>query len=212
MNLNSLKVILIFLGFSAIVGFGIIWLGLFNIAATDKHWAITNNLLEFVRERSITSNAVNIKVPNLSDKNRIAKGAANYDAMCAQCHLAPGIKTSELYEGLYPQPPVLYEHGLENHEATETFWVIKNGLKMTGMPAWGNYNSDDQIWDLMAFIFELKNITPEEYKQMVDSGEHTHDKGGHAESTETVNSDHHNEGNKKTEQSEPHGHDKPHGH
>jgi len=228
MNFNSLKVILIFLGISSVAGFIIIWFGVFNIAATDKHWAITNNLLEFVRERSISSNAEDIKVPNLSDKNRIAKGATNYDAMCAQCHLAPGIKTSELFEGLYPQPPVLYKHGIENHEPTETFWVIKNGLKMTGMPAWGNYNSDDQIWDIMAFLFEMKNLSPEEYQKMVEAGEHTHAKGGgHADKSakpshegntqgghnDSATPDHHgNTKSKPAKSSKANSHDEPHEH
>ncbi len=209
MKISSLKTLIIFLGASAIIGFVIVWFGIFNIAATDKHWDITTNLLEIVRDRSIVSNADDVQVPNLDDKTRIAKGAPNYAAMCAQCHLAPGIKTSELYEGLYPQPPVLYKHGLEEQLPAETFWVIKNGLKMTGMPSWGIYNSDDQIWDMIAFIKALKNISADEYQKMIKEGEHSHAKGGHDATTKP---EHHKktETKSKVSHSDDHGGSQPH--
>ncbi len=74
-----------------ISGFMFIWFGVFNVSASDKHWAITNTFLELVRDRSISARAETLKVPNLADSARINRGAANYDAMCAQCHLAPGV-------------------------------------------------------------------------------------------------------------------------
>ncbi len=202
MKISNIKTLILFIGISTVTGFGIVWFGIFNIAATDKHWDITTNLLELVRDRSIVSNAADLQVPDLGDKNRIAKGAPNYAAMCAQCHLAPGIKTSELFEGLYPQPPVLYKHGLDAHKPAETFWVIKNGLKMTGMPSWGIYNSDDQIWDMIAFIKALKDISPDEYQKMIKAGKHTHAKGGHGA---TAKPDHHEKSKAKVSHSDDHG-------
>ena len=101
--------------------------------------------------------------------------------MCAQCHLAPGVDKSELYEGLYPQPPVFHKADHSTHKPEETFWIIKNGLKMTGMPAWGIYNSDEQIWDMVAVLSKIRDMTPEQYKKLADAGEHTHAKGGHDE-------------------------------
>jgi len=164
-----------------VVGALYIWFGAFNVAANDKHWSITTSFLETVRQRSVSTRSQNIVVPNLASSERIAKGVPNYAAMCAQCHLEPGIEKSELYEGLYPQPPVFYKADNSTRKPEETFWIIKNGLKMTGMPAWGIYNSDEQIWDMVAVLSKIRDMTPEQYNKLVDAGEHTHAKGGHAE-------------------------------
>ncbi len=199
MKLTSIKVLLSFIILVVLGGLGFAWSGLYNIAANDKHWGITSEFLEIVRERSISTNAEKITVPDLSDQARIKRGAANYDAMCAQCHLAPGMKTSELHEGLYPQPPVLYkELDMSKEKPYELHWVIKNGIKLTGMPAWGNYNSDEQIWDMIATIGAMKNMTQEEYQTLVAAGEHTHAMGGHGD----TGMDHH--GNNSQEKMSDH--------
>jgi len=158
-------------------GFMFIWFGVFNVSANDKHWAITNGFLELVRDRSISARAEVLKIPDLTDTTRIKRGAANYDAMCAQCHLAPGVDSSELYEGLNPKPPVLYKDAEFADKPNEIFWVVKNGIKMTGMPAWGSNNSDEQIWDMIALVSVLDTMTATQYQQLVESGKHTH-KGG----------------------------------
>jgi len=164
---------------AVIAGFMFVWFGVFNVSASDKHWAITNTFLEIVRDRSISARAETMQVPDLTDVTRIKRGAANYGAMCAQCHLAPGVDSSELYEGLNPKPPVLYKNADFANKPNETFWVVKNGIKMTGMPAWGINNSDEQIWDMIALVSALDNMTATQYQELVASGEHTH-KGGAA--------------------------------
>jgi mono/diheme cytochrome c family protein len=63
-------------------------------------------------------------------------GAAEYDDMCSGCHLAPGQEKTEISKGLYPSPPEL-SRGNDLNPA-EQFWVLKHGIKMTGMPAWGS--------------------------------------------------------------------------
>ena len=187
---------------AAVAGFGFIWFGVFNVAANDKHWGITTEFLEIVRNRSISARAPELTVPDLSDEARIQRGAANYDAMCAQCHLAPGVKTSELFEGLNPKPPVLYQDDhFSEMPATNTFWVIKNGIKMTGMPAWGNNNSDEQIWDLIATISAMNKMTVEQYQKLVKSGASTHKGGEHAD-TNSQTEDHH--GNTATNKPQDH--------
>jgi len=191
--MSGIKKIITLAVIAALAGISFIWFGVFNVAANDKHWGITTEFLEIVRNRSINSRAGDITAPaNLKDESRVERGTANYDAMCAQCHLAPGLKTSELFEGLNPKPPILYKDThIEDMPAANTFWVIKNGIKMTGMPAWGIYNSDEQIWDLIATISAMKEMSPEKYKALVASGKHTHKGGGHAESNTSDGEDHH---------------------
>ena len=83
--------------------------------------------------------------------------------MCAGCHGAPGVKQEELAEGLYPKPPKMYEHkGKEDPQ--EFFWIIKNGIKMTSMPAYAPTHDDQKIWAITAFVTEkLNKMTAEEY-------------------------------------------------
>lgn len=214
--MSGIKTILSLAVVAVIAGILFVWFGVFNVAASDKHWAVTNTFLELVRDRSISARADSLVVPNLSDVTRVKRGAANYDAMCAQCHLAPGLDSSELYEGLNPKPPVLYKHEHFAEEPNETFWVIKNGIKMTGMPAWGINNSDEQIWDMIAFISSLGDMTATQYQELVESGEHTHKGGGHSsmdanESSEDA--EHGHASNKKTTLEIQSDHDKtPHKH
>ena len=176
----GVKTVLSLAVIAVIAGFMFIWFGVFNVSASDKHWSITNAFLELVRNRSITARAETLKAPNLADTARIKRGAANYEAMCAQCHLAPGVDSSELYEGLNPKPPVLYKNANFASKPNETFWVVKNGIKMTGMPAWGINNSDEQIWDMIALVSALDKMSATQYQELVESGQHTHKDGGHS--------------------------------
>ncbi|HXG78947.1 MAG TPA: cytochrome c [Methyloceanibacter sp.] len=151
-----------------------IHLGLYNVAADVPHTQPVYWLLETARERSIEARAKNITVPgDLSDPNRIASGAGQYAEMCADCHLAPGMKRTEIARGLYPRAPEL-RRGTDLTPA-EQFWVVKHGLKMTGMPAWGVTHSDELLWDVVAFLRRLPDLTPEQYQELVESAPSHHE-------------------------------------
>ena len=111
--------------------------------------------------------------------------------MCTGCHLSPGVNDSELRVGMYPQPPNLSKVHVDPKDA---FWVIKHGIKMSAMPAWGKAGHDDPtIWSMVAFLEKLPGMTPAEYKAIVakappdedmdmdDEGDHAHSHGGHAD-------------------------------
>lgn len=152
----------------ALIGAGLgayAYSGLYNIGADDHHWPVTYNFAQMMRDRSIHVRSENIKVPNLDDQKLILKGAGQYAAMCTNCHLEPGMNNSELREGMYPQPPNLSKVHVDPKEA---FWVIKHGIKMSAMPAWGMAGHDDEtIWSMVAFIEKLPGMTPQEYKAIV---------------------------------------------
>lgn len=142
-----------------------VWSGVYDVAADRPHMKFTHALLETLRDRSIEVHARNIEAPpNLDDPARIAEGAEHYAAMCADCHLAPGIVETEIRSGLYPQSPDLVEHGI--HDPASAFWVIKHGIKATAMPAWGKTHSDEDIWNLVAFVRGLPRMSPEDYRTM----------------------------------------------
>lgn len=157
-----------------------VWSGLYNVAADDPHMKSTYRLLETMRQRSIAVRADKLQVPaDLKTPMRIMQGAGNYNAMCTGCHLAPGMADTELSKGLYPAPPNLTKTEVD---AAEAFWVVKHGIKASGMPAWGKSMDDAYIWNMAAFLQELPKLTPAQYQAMVESsGGHSHG-GGETES------------------------------
>ena len=147
------------------IGLGAVaYSGLYNIGADDHHWSVTYALLQSVRDRSIHVRSEHLKVPNLNDPQLVLKGAGQYAAMCNGCHLAPGVEDSEMRSGMYPQPPNLSKVRVDPRDA---FWVIKHGVKMSAMPAWGGSHDDPTIWSMVAFLQKLPNLTPRQYKDIV---------------------------------------------
>lgn len=166
--------------------------GVYNFAADVAHTKLVLALLDRMRERSIEARARDINVPDLSDQQRIVQGAGNYDAMCVQCHRAPGMGETELSKGLYPSPPNLSTGSVE---ARHAFWVIKHGVKASGMPAWGKTMNDDYVWNLVAFLQVLPKLDDSRYRSMVaHSGGHSH---GGGETHGAGEPDHHEEGEGK---------------
>jgi mono/diheme cytochrome c family protein len=95
---------------------------------------------------------------------RIAAGARTYAARCVGCHLARGVGRSDLRRGLYPHPPNLSQQAPP--EAHRACWVIKHGIKMSAMPAWGSTLEDRAIWDVVAFVRAMPTMTQEDYEQL----------------------------------------------
>ncbi len=155
--------------------------GMYRIGAATPHWPLTESLLHTLRERSIERHAQGVAVPPLDERQMVLKGAAAYDEMCVVCHLAPGMQPTPVHTGLYPQPPKLAEHGIEPKTA---FWVVKHGIKMTGMPAWGETHGDEELWNIVAFLDKLPEMSPQEYQDIVAQassagGGHGHGTSGH---------------------------------
>jgi mono/diheme cytochrome c family protein len=121
-------------------------------------------VIKTLRDRSIEFRSAKLSVPNLDDPELVLKGAGRYAEMCRQCHLAPGIKDSEVRVGMYPQPPNLSQIRIEPKAA---FWVIKHGIKMSAMPGWGRSHDDAAIWSMFAFLRILPDMSPEQYKSTV---------------------------------------------
>ena len=145
-----------------------IYAGLYNIAADVPHTQPVYWLLDTIRHRSVVTRARDIVVPNdLDDANRISKGAGQYAEMCSGCHLAPGMKRTEISQGLYPRAPEL-RRGTDLTPA-EQFWIVKHGVKMTGMPAWGITHNDELLWDVVAFLQKLPELSADEYQALVKS-------------------------------------------
>lgn len=145
-----------------------VWSGIYNVGANVPHWKVTLLLLEAVRERSIEVRSESIVPPPLGDAKLAEAGLPIFHETCRLCHGAPGVERDPFAKGMYPLPPSLIK-GEVQEEATdaEIFWVIKNGLKMTGMPSFGSTHSDDQIWSILALVRQLPKVSPDDYMKQV---------------------------------------------
>jgi mono/diheme cytochrome c family protein len=172
--MKTLRTVLITLAVLAAIALAACYGGLFNMAGDDHHWGMTARVIETMRDRNVARQARDVVVPkNLADEKLVASGASEYAEMCTGCHLAPGMKDTEMRKGLYPMPPNLAQPGALR-PAAEQFWIVKHGLKMTGMPAWGLTHGDERIWSMVAFLRKLPSLSPGQYQELSESGEGHH--------------------------------------
>jgi mono/diheme cytochrome c family protein len=150
-----------------------IWSGTYDIGQDSPHWGVTRSAIAAFRDHSTEHHAQGIQVPNLDDPKMIAAGAQHYAENCAMCHLAPDMQDSEIRHGLYPRPPNLTRFAPDPGEA---FWIIKHGIKFTGMPAWGPTHGDQMIWDMVAFLQKQPKMTAAEFRKLTANAgaEHAH--------------------------------------
>ena len=167
-----------------LVGGGLfLYSGLYPMGADVPHNRVTFWLLETLRERSVARAANDIDIPDdFNVSKRLLAGGADYNDMCAGCHLKPGRSESDFTLGLYPAPPNLalpgdeheHEHangsGNSNAATKRQFWIIKHGIKASGMPAWGPSHSDERIWNMVAFLQRLPELSEAQYQILTARG------------------------------------------
>jgi mono/diheme cytochrome c family protein len=144
-----------------------IWSGAYDIGADSPHWPVTRHLIGVLSDRSIHLRSSDISAPPLNDPALVKVGARHYAEMCAGCHLSPGMADTDLRRGLYPTPPNLTRFAPEPSEA---FWIIKHGIKMTAMPAWGKTHDDQEIWAIVAFLQKQPKMGAAEYRELSGAG------------------------------------------
>ena len=167
-----MKIVIVLIVFAILVVLGsllFIYSGVYNMAATEPHTKLAQWVFNTTTERSIISQAKRIKVPSLEDESLVRKGFNHYNKTCVQCHGAPGVP-SKFGKGLNPEPPDLAKLGQKIAPA-ELYWIIKNGIKWSGMPAFGATHSERDLWALVAFLNRLPDLSPEEYQAMREVAE-----------------------------------------
>jgi mono/diheme cytochrome c family protein len=162
-------------------GLAFLYSGIYDVSATAPHWAATRWVLETARTRSIEAHSAGIEAPpGLDNPATILIGVEHFAAHCAVCHGAPGVPEGDIAKGLNPRPPDL-AHASAHYTASELFWILKHGIKMTGMPAWNDHN-DEELWATVAFLQKLPATSEEDYARLViatmeRNTPHLHDSG-----------------------------------
>jgi mono/diheme cytochrome c family protein len=151
----------------------VLYAGFYNVAATHQHLAPTYWLLHIGLRESIERQARHIVQPlDSAGEASLERGRMVYGTHCVQCHGAPGVPPGPFALGLTPLPKNLAPAARERSPA-ELYWVIRNGIKMTGMPAWEFRLSERDLWAVTAFVQQLPFISPQEYAAR-DAGDAAH--------------------------------------
>jgi cytochrome c553 len=149
-----------------IVGFLVAASGIVPLTASSGHWAITYWVLEFGKRRSIATHTLGMDLPALDEPWLVLKGAGHYDAGCRPCHGAPDLESPRIAAAMTPAPPELLER-IEVYDAAELFYIVKHGIKFTGMPAWPAQERDDEVLAVVAFLRELPRLNADAYRTLV---------------------------------------------
>jgi mono/diheme cytochrome c family protein len=139
--------------------------GFYNVAGTAEDPGIVNWALIQVRTASINRHARDLPPAGFGDPAKVQAGAREFDEHgCVNCHGAPGAKWAKFSEGLKPDPPDLKDV-VNELSPSQLFWVIKNGINMTGMPSFKlGGATDEDIWAIVAFLKKLPGISEADYK------------------------------------------------
>jgi mono/diheme cytochrome c family protein len=136
--------------------------GIYDVAASKPHTKLTEWITHETMIHSIRRHAQAIKAPRRSSGAQVMAGFCTYETHCVACHGAPAIAREQWVSGLEPSPPYLLD-ATSHWSSAELFWIVKHGIKMTGMPSWRDSMSDRQVWDVVAFLEAMRQLPPQTY-------------------------------------------------
>jgi mono/diheme cytochrome c family protein len=140
--------------------------GIVSIEASSGHWAVTKWVLQFGKRRSVDTHTLGDEQPDLTAPWLVLKGAGHYESGCRPCHGSPDLPTPRIAAGMTPLPPYLPPR-IGSWEPRELFYIVKHGIKFTGMPAWPASNRDDEVWTLVAFLRAMAALDADAYRALV---------------------------------------------
>ena len=147
---------------SAVAGAIVVYAGLYDVAATRQHWQVTHSVLELAMRQSVKLRSRGIEEPPLADERMALRGAACFRDKCVQCHGGPGVAQHDIGKSMQPLPgPLVDAH--RHWRARELYWVTRNGIKMSGMPAWEYRLTDAELWEIVAFLQRLPELNAPAY-------------------------------------------------
>ncbi|WP_192253225.1 c-type cytochrome [Mesorhizobium silamurunense] len=152
---------------------GYTYAGFYSVAASEPDPDFVRWSLETIRNNSIERHAGHNVSPDrsLDDPEMIRTGGHHYkEEGCVDCHGGPGISPADFAKNMWPKPPDLTRatSALEN---AELYWIVQNGIKMTGMPAFGRTHNQEGLWAMVAFVRRLPEMSQSEYEKITGASE-----------------------------------------
>jgi cytochrome c553 len=151
-----------------LLGLAIASSGILPLAASSGHFAPTRWLIEFTKRRTVKVRSSGIskdRVPALEDPAMVRLGAGYFHIGCRSCHEPPGAPPARALRFMLPRPAHLADR-VSSWEPEELFWIVKHGLKFTGMPGWPSQRRDDEVWAAVSFLRRLDEMDGPEYREL----------------------------------------------
>jgi mono/diheme cytochrome c family protein len=158
-----------------------LWSGAFNVAATQPPGRLEKAVARYAVDRSIARRASGAKNPLSSSPEVLREGLSHYRENCLGCHGAPGVDAAEYGQGLNPAAPDLTLPRVQENPDGQLYWIVANGIRMTGMPAFAPTHREEEIWMIVAFLRHLPEISAAEEKELKarsEAGQHHHETSG----------------------------------
>jgi mono/diheme cytochrome c family protein len=146
-----------------------------GFSTKDPPSALEMIVARTARDLAIPASAKNAKNPYPATPENITPGLQHFADHCATCHGNDGSGNSEMGPNLYPKTPDLRLAQTQDLTDGEIYYIITNGVRMTGMPGWGPSHSAEDTWKLVLFIRHLPQMSPEEMKFMTQFNPKSYD-------------------------------------
>ena len=166
----------------------VIFTGGYNVAATDRHRSLVAWAFDSTMRNSVQGRAGELEPPDTFTDAMIVAGAGEYKSMCEHCHGGVGVEHADWAAVMAPNPPPL-ARATDNWTTAEVFWLVRHGVKMTGMPAFGPSPDEQTLWNIAAFVKALPNMTAEEYAAF-PAGHGAEEEAGHSHAEGTPPHEH----------------------
>ena len=140
-----------------------------GFSARDNPSAIEKLVATIARQMAVPSQYGELRNPLPASSDNLHAGMEHFADHCATCHANDGSGDTSFGKGLYPKPPDMRKAGTQTKSDGEIYYTIENGIRLSGMPAFGEEHSkagDMETWSLVLFIRHLPNQTAEELTQM----------------------------------------------
>jgi len=157
------------LALGALGAFSFIKSGIYNVGAARPHTKFTFTVTNETMIHSVKSHAKGIVAPASASAAQVAAGYCAYETHCVACHGAAGVARQPWAGGMEPQPPYLLDV-TEKFTPAELFWIVRNGIKMTGMPSWKDSLTDAQLWEVVAWLEASRRLPPQTYVEWRRAG------------------------------------------
>lgn len=138
-----------------------------GFSARDQPSWIEATVATALRRLSIPREARERRNPIALTPKVLMDARAHFADHCAQCHANDGSGQTDMGRNLYPKPPDMRQRATQEKSDGELFYIIENGVRLTGMPAWGGTDGDEEeSWALVSFIHQLPHLTDEDKRVM----------------------------------------------
>lgn len=148
---------------AAVAGLATVYLGLYNVAASEQHWKPVYQLLENAMHQSVRLRARNVERPPEFTETMVLRGAGCYRDQCLQCHGGPGTAQGDIGKSMQPLPGPLVD-AARRWSTKEMYWLTRHGIRMSGMPAWEHRLDEEELWSTVAFLERLPGLDVAAFK------------------------------------------------